>query len=84
MRIAEEARTGSKVGVFFCGPEGMARAVQQALTKVQTMTTMRGVYLSTNDMKLRKQLGVGFETDLRKLRERGSNIRFILRKENFG
>lgn len=84
MRIAEGSRTGSKVGVFFCGPEAMAKAVQDAMTKVQTLTTMRGVYLGTKDARLRKELGVGAQQELRALRKRGSNIRFILRKENFG
>lgn len=84
-RIAERTPSNGKVGVFFCGPHGMASAVQKTLNKVQVMTLLRGVYLGgSNESDLRRELGLSGSRQLHALRKRGSNVRFVLRKENFG
>lgn len=84
-RIAERTPSDSKVGVFFCGPHPMAKAISDAMRRVQVKTLLRGVYLGTSkDDALQQHLGVRGERELEMLRARGSNIHFVLRKENFG
>lgn len=84
--IAQRSPSMSKVGVFFCGPKGMAKSVQAALIKAQTLTNLRGTYLGQGSEKeLKTELDLGdVQFDLAKLRSRGSYIRFVFREENFG
>ncbi len=84
--IAQRSPSMSKVGVFFCGPKGMAKSVQAALIKAQTLTNLRGTYLGLgSDKELKTELDLGdVQFDLAKLRRRGSYIRFVFREENFG
>lgn len=73
-----------KVGVFFCGPKPMAKAVKTSLIKAQTLSNLRGTYLGhENDVSIKSELGAA-NVDLSKLRRRGSYIRFVFREENFG
>jgi len=78
--MAERTPTNGKVGVFFCGPKGMSKAVRTAMMKVQVLSTLRGTYLGTTcDSDLAEDLRIGTKVDLKL-----SNIRFVFREENFG
>lgn len=62
----------------------MAKAVQTALIKAQTLSNLRGTYLGHgSDIEIKSELGA-VNVDLNKLRRRGSYIRFVFREENFG
>lgn len=82
--IAQRSPSTTKVGVFFCGPKGMAKAVQAALIKAQTLSNLRGTYLGHgDDVDIKSELGA-VQVNVAELRRRGSYIRFVFREENFG
>lgn len=85
-QIAEGTPTNGKVGVFFCGPKGMSKAIRKAIMKVQVLTNLRGTYLGTIQRTSVSSSGMNAMDygDLERLKARGSNIRFVFREENFG
>lgn len=84
--IAERTPTNGKVGVFFCGPKGMSKAVQETMSKVQVLSRLRGLYLGARpDWAIGKHYGNKTNSkEMEQLRSRGSNVRFVFREENFG
>lgn len=83
-KIVERTPSGKRVGVFFCGPHMMADAIEVAMKKARKMSMMRGLYLGSSDVRVKRELNVGQGEELEALRARGCNVMFVLRKENFG
>lgn len=82
--IAERTPSNGRVGVFFCGPHPMANSVEQAMKAVQAKTILRGVYLGSGaDDVIQGELGLAGSGAVDVLRQKGSNIHFVFRKENF-
>ncbi len=82
--VAQRTRSGCDVGVFFCGPQPMGRAIVRALRDVEVRSNLRGAYLKAlTDESVMKDFGVENDRDLATLRQYGSNVRFIFRAEKF-
>ena len=81
--IARETPSNSVVCVFFCGPHPMGSAVQKSLRAVEQATHLRAAYLNGSEQNVKTDLRISQE-ELTRLRERGGNVRFVYREENFG
>lgn len=83
-KIAASTKSRSTIGVFFCGPKPMGKAVQGALRKAEIVSNLKAAYLTrTSGSTLLKDLGVPNVSVLRKLERRGCGIRFVFKEENF-
>lgn len=82
--IAARSYNHSQIGVFFCGPRRMGADVVRAMRHAETLSNLKGAYLRTSgNVKLILDFKIDDSMDLQKIREYGSNIRFIFREENF-
>lgn len=81
--ISRHVPSNSVVGVFFCGPHPMGSAVQKSLRYVEQATHLRAAYLAGDDNAVMLDAGVDVD-ELARLKERGGNVRFVYREENFG
>lgn len=83
-QIAETSRSGSEIGVFFCGPHVMGVSIQKSLREVEIRSNLRGAYLATlSDSQIQHDYGAGEHSEIRRLRRYGNNVRFVFREENF-
>lgn len=86
--LAEVARgvdeRDGTVGVFFCGPEKMAKEVMAAAREVEMWSNLRDAWLrGEGDAVLQKRFGLKAKGEVNKVRERGCRVKFVFRKENF-
>lgn len=82
--IAGRACAGMEVGVFFCGPTAMGKAVQRAVRAIEIHSSLRGAYLaSLSDAQIMEEFGAECKDEIRRLKCFGNNVRFVFREENF-
>lgn len=82
--IADTTRSGADIGIFFCGPPAMGKAVRRAMREVEVRAHLRGVYLSRlSDAEVEKEFQVRCPNDVRRLRSYGCNVRLVFKEENF-
>lgn len=83
--IAEKAPSDSEIGVFFCGPHTMGKAIQKSLRKVEIVSNLKGAYLRGTSAKiLMSDLRISSKRTVKQLRSVGCSVRFVFREENFG
>lgn len=77
--LAARSKSGSIIGVFYCGPPAMARGIEQGAMKAMAKSTHKAYqqgYMARNeaDRPGRNNAGCAY----------GCAVRFALREENFG
>lgn len=82
--VADTTRSGADIGIFFCGPPAMGKAVRRAMREVEVRAHLRGVYLSRlSDAEVEREFQVRCRSDVRRLRNYGCNVRLVFKEENF-
>lgn len=83
-QVASGIRSGEEVGVFFCGPPEMGRAVRRAVRQAEVLSHLRGAYLAAmSDRGIAHNFCVNNAHDVQRIRRFGSNIRLVFHEENF-
>lgn len=81
---ARHTRSDGVIGIFFCGPEPMGKAVQSAAKKVEMWSNLRDAYLrSVSVGTLMQDIGLGERAEVLRLRDFGCRVRLVFHEENF-
>lgn len=80
--ISRKTPSDSVVGIFFCGPPPMGAAVKRSMQYAEQVTHLRAAYLAGDERAVMSDIAIGRE-ELALLKERGGNVRFVFREENF-
>lgn len=81
---ARDTRSDGVVGIFFCGPHSMGKAVRESSKRVEMWSNLRDAYLRSTDVPtLMNDLGVTDATIVKRLRKYGCRVRFVYHEENF-
>eukprot|EP00172_Hildenbrandia_rubra_P001778 Plantae.Rhodophyta-Hildenbrandia_rubra.ctg2371.p1 GENE.Plantae.Rhodophyta-Hildenbrandia_rubra.ctg2371~~Plantae.Rhodophyta-Hildenbrandia_rubra.ctg2371.p1 ORF type:complete len:977 (-),score=143.22 Plantae.Rhodophyta-Hildenbrandia_rubra.ctg2371:20-2950(-) len=88
---AEKSLNGSTIGVFFCGPRKMGKAIRVAAMNAMRNSIVRGLHAGTDGKKKVEEIfgeaargaSLRDEEDAGGPGNRGANVRFVFRKEKF-
>lgn len=82
--IARQTKTDSVVGIFFCGPHAMGKAVRESAKRVEMWCNLRDAYLRFTPVEaIISDIGLPNVQAVRQIRQFGGRIRFVYREENF-
>lgn len=82
--IARQTKTDSVVGIFFCGPHAMGKAVRESAKRVEMWCNLRDAYLRfTPAETIMSDIGLPSKEAAERLQKFGGRIRFVYREEKF-
>lgn len=82
--IARQTKTDSVVGIFFCGPHAMGKAVRESAKRVEMWCNLRDAYLRFTPVEtIISDIGLPSVQAVRQIQQFGGRIRFVYREENF-
>lgn len=81
---ARHTRSDGVIGIFFCGPPNMGKAVHSAAKNVEMWSNLRDAYLRSVPVgTLMQDIGLKDRTEVLQLRDFGCRVRLVFHEENF-